>query len=417
MPGFFKFINNLLHPSNAVNNGNGSSSGKERNTQQRQQHRKEDEDDYGPRTSSDAAIDKYLFKKFVNYPNLPNVVERRFYRSMLDVVISNIMEMFNTSHVNFMSHRLRLNVSLKEEPDTEAERKTTAKLRKNRATAKFKSSKLRGGFSGDSNASDDDSVKYNQRAIIALLVDKCMEERVRKKKLVYLLPPYVEKRLNSNFVYMLLCTCEETLSTSFVVDVMGQKMTIDLSRAKTHVMKRDISRPILSESSTSSDYRDSPGDNLASLFDFDDKNSTVRSQSQTTTDQVQQRSSSMPVPSPFTADPVSPPVHLRNPSTTNKDHKDDLHVENCIDRIVDDIMAQHTVFPVPDYIERHLYNNSLHTLLDIMEDILDTSQVTVLNHTLKCELVPGTPQKLGRGATYSQLMFDTLMQRRTTVGM
>lgn len=80
--------------------------------------------------------------------------------------------------------------------------------------------------------------------------------------------------------------------------------------------------------------------------------------------------------------------------------KDNSHIKNntpisfkddpAIDQLVDEIMAKHNVFLIPDFIERHLYKCSFTIVFYFFANIVNDTKISVLHHIIDLQFKQAT---------------------------
>lgn len=430
--------------SGLVPDGNKNKDRDRRETKSKDKGKKDDP--ASKRYPLDDVIDDYLENKLVNVPSLPEAAERRFYRTMLEVVMDGAKEAINSSNICFMSHRITLNIS---ESLVENIRSLKAKKKQKKARRK--------------NAKEYENDAERQRAIVSFLVDRFMDDNIKQGKGSYLLAPYVEKRLYSNLIYMLFALLQDSLSTSHVC-MLGHRMSMSFSAITGSPNRTPFSSTDSTESQSASRDQEQPKQqgNVSSAGQIrnsavneeneEDNNENEGERCKTKSEEMRiGRSLSEPPhkfdvmlesrntekASPFAQQKQEKSVQYnstrhvnRRSGNTSKErvrvsHSNTLNIENpitdekraathtefVIDRLVDEAMSRHQVFFVPDYIERHLYKNGMNTLLGVLGSVLDTLHITMLHHSMQFDLVPTVPEK-PQEAKHSEVVINALLQGR-----
>lgn len=273
------------------------------------------------RDQLDHLVHLYLGKKMLGVSHVPEMVEFRFYKTMLRITIDAIQNSITKSSVVFLSHRISMNISPALVLDV------ARKKRKRRVRTKQEMD--------------------NQREMVSKLVARYIDNFPGESSI---LPAFVEKRLYINVIDMVVNFLQDTLHTA-CLDVMGHRLDLNVKNRSGYA--------ILS----SSQQRDSRED----VADTNEETEGER-------ERGWERGGAST-------------THSASARAAPRKGMDDL------DTMVDAYMSEHKVFPITDFKERHLYRSSLGTIVGVLTDIVQTSQITLLDHVLSFDIVPQEDEK------------------------
>ena len=145
----------------------------------------------------DVIVERYIKNEFINIPLLPDIVERRIYKSVLKSVFENIDKVLESRTIDLMGHNIFMNLKI----DKDFEKK------------KFKKP-----------SASEVKEKHNY-------IDSIVKAFVSKNNIIFLLPEAIEYKLFKNILLLIDYVIEDLLKSTSI-QFMDNLITFQIKKLK-----------------------------------------------------------------------------------------------------------------------------------------------------------------------------------------
>lgn len=274
----------------------------------------------------DALVKRYIDNNMIGIPLVPQFLERKVYRSVLDFTLRSIEDAVCsasscTTGIVFFHHRINIQINARP-PEHAKHTKNQGLVDGNKQMKDKKVEEMARKFlttakKGPQQTNKERKAELEQhREMVKHYVDKFIDNpRIN----IRLLPDFVERQMYINIIEMVVGIVQDALRTSHI-NVLGAKITFNLE-------------PVRVVSSSSSTPKTS--------------------------------------------------VEHDADATQKQDG-----VDHIIQGMVETYMKENNIFLIPDVVERHFYTCAMRVVLGIMHEVLRTVEIEVFHHKLTASASP-----------------------------